>query len=69
MAKPKMISPRAYAARHNVPYSTVMSWLRAKLLRGAVVHTKPLVWYEVPENAAPPNLSAGRPSKKKSTKK
>jgi len=59
-----MISPREYAALHGFPYSTVMSWLRAELLRGAKRHDKPIVWYEVPEDAPPPELSAGRPKKK-----
>lgn len=70
MAKPKMISPKQFAAKYGIAYSTVMSWLRAKMIRGQVDHKYPFLWYEIPENATPPpaRKPGPKPSKKSSKK-
>jgi predicted site-specific integrase-resolvase len=59
----KMVSPKEFAELRGLAYSTVMSWIRAGLLKGVVTHTKPLLWYELPANAALPVTRAARKKK------
>ena len=59
-----MISPKEFAESRGLAYSTVMSWIRAGLLADVVKHTKPLLWYEIPADAALPMTRAARKKKK-----
>ncbi len=69
MAKPTLISPQAFAAKHGVAYSTVMSWIRDDLLRGVEKHEYPFLWYQIPDDAVPPRRKPGPKPAKKSRKK
>jgi len=65
----EMITPKEYAALHNVAYTTVVNWLRKELIAGAqkveLPHMKSYV-YAVPKDAKPPEL---KPGPKKGTKR
>jgi hypothetical protein len=58
----EMITPKEYAALHNVAYTTVVNWLRKELIEGAqkveLPHMKSYV-YAVPKDAKPPELKPG----------
>lgn len=69
MAKPEMISPKQFAAKHGVAYSTVMSWLRAKMIRGQVENKYPFLWYQIPADAVPPPARKPGPKPAKKSKK
>ena len=63
---PKMLTPKQYAERQGVAYTTVMNWLRQDKVLGAVKHMTPTGHYwEVPAKAAKPKLLPGRPRTKK----
>lgn len=60
MAKKKMLSPRQYADTIETPYTTVMTWLQGGLVPQAVKRETPTGHYwEVPEDAKPPELKPG----------
>ena len=62
--KPKMLTPRQYAERQRVAYTTVMNWLRQDKILGAVKHMTPTGHYwEIPVKATKPKLLPGRPPK------
>jgi predicted site-specific integrase-resolvase len=64
--KPKMLTPRQYAERQGVAYTTVMNWLRQDKILGAVKQMTPTGHYwEIPAKAAKPKLQTGRPRTKK----
>ncbi len=69
--KPEMLSPSKYAEKHNVPYSTVMFWLRrGEFKQRAVKHLTPSGhYYEIQATAPLPRLPHGRPSNKSKTAK
>lgn len=59
-SKPKMLTPRQYAEKHNFKYTTVMDWLQNGLLEGAVKIALPEGHvYQVPENAKKPERRRG----------
>lgn len=74
-----MVSPKQYAAIHQVAYTTVMKWLQRNLLLGAVKESLPPPFqgymYRVPIDAKPPDSKPGpklgskRSGKKKAAKK
>ena len=59
-----MVTPRKYAERHKVHYTTVMSWLRRDLVPGAVKEELPYGgwYYRIPVDAPLPELKPGRPT-------
>jgi hypothetical protein len=66
----KMVTPREYAARLDVAYTTVMNWLQTGRIPGAVKRTTPTGHYwEIPEKAPAPDTRPGRPPKPKTEKK
>lgn len=65
-----IVTPRQYAEKHHVAYTTVMKWLQKNLIPGAYKATLPPPFvgyvYQIPEDAPPPNLKPGpRPQAKK----
>jgi hypothetical protein len=69
--KGKMVTPREYSTMHEIPYTTVMYWLQAGKIDGAVKHQTPTGHYwELPDDTPRPPSMAGRPRKAaKSAKK
>jgi predicted site-specific integrase-resolvase len=62
----KMLTPRQFAARQGVAYTTVANWLQQGLIPEAVKRETPSGHYwEVPETATVPQLKVGRPRKPK----
>jgi hypothetical protein len=61
----EMTTPKIYAERHGVHYTTVMSWLRRDLVPGVVKEELPYGgwYYRIPVDAPLPELKPGRPSK------
>jgi hypothetical protein len=58
----EMLTPRQFAARHGVAYTTVMKWLHAELLKGAVQETSPFgegYYYKIPANCPRPIRKPG----------
>ncbi len=67
--QPKMLTPRQYAEKVGVAYTTVMNWLQQGRIPEAVKHTTPTGHYwEVPDVARVPDLRPGRPAKKAAKK-
>jgi hypothetical protein len=60
----EMVTPRKYAERHKVHYTTVMSWLRRDLVPGVVKEELPYGgwYYRIPVDAPLPELKPGRPT-------
>src|SRR5262245_4981092 len=49
----EMLTPRQFATKHGVAYTTVMEWLYAELLKGAVKQSSPFgegYYYKIPAN-------------------
>jgi predicted site-specific integrase-resolvase len=70
--KGKLVTPRQYAEMNGVAYTTVMHWLQAGKVEGAVKHETPFGHYwELPDDTPRPKKLSGRPKKatKKSAKK
>jgi hypothetical protein len=70
--KKQMLTPRQYAIKIGVAYTTVMNWLSKGLLTGAAKEPLPFggYYWQVPANAPKPNLKAGpKPKTKKAGKK
>jgi hypothetical protein len=67
----EMTTPRKYAERHKVHYTTVMSWLRRDLVPGVVKEELPYGgwYYRIPVDAPLPELKPGRPPKPDGTDK
>jgi hypothetical protein len=64
--KQKMITPRQYAERQGVAYTTVMNWLQQGKIPGAIKHETPTGHYwMLPEITPKPKLQPGRPPKSK----
>ncbi len=64
----RMLTPRQYAERHQVAYTTVMNWLRQDKIPSAVKHSTPTGHYwQIPLKASKPKLQPGRPTKAKPT--
>ncbi len=64
---PKMLTARQFAELRDVPYTTVIFWLRKGALQGAEKQEIPFgrqgfIW-RVPDNAPLPDLPIGRPLK------
>ena len=64
------VTPREYAQKHGVAYTTVMKWLQRGLIAGAVKEALPAPFegyiYRVPEDAPRPTAKPGpKPSAKK----
>lgn len=61
--KQKMLSPKAFAEKHDVAYTTVMFWLKNELIGG--VEKEPLPFgkdrfvYQIPADAQKPTLKPG----------
>jgi hypothetical protein len=58
----EMLTPRQFAAKHGVAYTTVMKWLYAELLKGAVKQTSPFgegYYYKIPANCPRPTRKPG----------
>jgi hypothetical protein len=58
----KMLTPRQYAALHDVAYTTVMKWLSASLLEGAIKQEMPFGtghYYKIPESSPRPFRKPG----------
>lgn len=56
-----MVTPRQFAQKHEVAYTTVIAWLNKSLLVGAKKEDLAyggFMWL-IPENAAPPDLKPG----------
>ncbi len=68
--KKEMLTPRQYADRVGVAYTTVMNWLRQGLIAGAVKEEMPFggYVYQVPADASKPDLKSGPKPKKKGVK-
>lgn len=66
-----MTTPRKYAERHKVHYTTVMNWLRRDLVPGVVKEELPYGgwYYRIPVDAPLPELKPGRPPKPDDTDK
>jgi hypothetical protein len=66
--KSKMITPRAYAEKHEVAYTTVMFWLKNEKIAGAEKTPLPFgegrFVYQIPEDAPKPELKPGPAPKK-----
>lgn len=59
-----MLTPRQYAEKVGVAYTTVMGWLQRGLIPQAVKHATPTGHYwEVPETTPAPKVQTGRPPK------
>jgi hypothetical protein len=73
--KPRMITPKEYAANHGKSRDAVMKWLQRNLVPGAIRQPAPEPFtgyvYWIPEDAPAPNLKPGpKPgAKKKASKK
>jgi hypothetical protein len=71
--KAKLVTPKEYAEKNNVAYTTVLYWLNNGRVEGAVKHDTPRgAYWELPEDTTPPPKRSGRPKKtaaKKTTKK
>jgi hypothetical protein len=72
----EMLTPRQFAAKHGVAYTTVMKWLYAELLKGAVKQSSPFgegYYYKIPANCPrptrKPGLAKGTKLKRKSSGK
>lgn len=66
VGKGKMLTPRQFAARCDVAYTTVANWLQRGLIPEAVKReTSTGHYWEVPETATIPQLKTGRPATKK----
>jgi hypothetical protein len=72
----EMLTPRQFAAKHGVAYTTVMKWLHAELLKGAVKQDSPFgegYYYKIPANcprpARKPGVAKGTKLKRKSSGK
>lgn len=65
------VTPREYASKHGVAYTTVMKWLQKDLVPGAYKETLPSPFtgyvYRIPEDASPPELKPGPKPKPKKT--
>lgn len=61
--KPKMLSPRQYASKHDVAYTTVLFWLKNEAIQGAEKMALPFgegrYAYQIPEDAPKPALKPG----------
>ncbi len=59
-----MVTPRKYAERHKVHYTTVMNWLRRDLVPGVVKEELPYGgwYYRIPVDAPLRELKPGRPT-------
>jgi hypothetical protein len=61
--KPKMITPREFAAKHGVAYTTVLFWLKNEMIEGVQKETLPFgknkFVYGIPETAPKPELKPG----------
>ena len=60
--EPEMLTPRQFAAKHGVAYTTVMKWLYAELLKGAVKQASPFgegYYYKIPANCPRPTRKPG----------
>lgn len=58
----EMLTPRQFAAKHGVAYTTVMKWLYAELLKGAVKQASPFgegYYYKIPVNCPRPTRKPG----------
>jgi hypothetical protein len=57
------LTPKQYAFKHKVPYTTVMRWLQQGLIEGAQKHLLPLPFsshiYLIPSSAPLPLLKPG----------
>jgi hypothetical protein len=63
----EMLTPRQYAQKHDVAYTTVMKWLQNGLIQGAKKAPLPYEGYiyQIPKDAPPPDLKPGpKPAKK-----
>jgi predicted site-specific integrase-resolvase len=60
----RMLTPRQYAERVGVAYTTVATWLQQGLIPTAVKIEAPAghMW-AIPENTPAPSLRRGRPAK------
>jgi hypothetical protein len=70
--KPKMLSPRQFASKHAVAYTTVLFWLKNEAVQGAEKVPLPFgegrYAYQIPEDAPKPDLKPGPVPKKAETK-
>lgn len=70
----KLMTPREYAEKHDVAYTTVMKWLQNGLVKGAYKEPLPAPFkgyiYQIPEDASPPELKPGpKPGTQKASTK
>jgi hypothetical protein len=68
--KVKLVTPKEYAEKNSVAYTTVMYWLKMDRVPGAVKHETPRgAYWELPEDTTPPPKRSGRPKKEAGSKK